>query len=86
MPSKNDLSALKVQEKHTLKALRNTDKREEHQTVWRKPKPLSEKQSEIIGLRFTQSEYDGIKKRAGLVPTATYLKDMLRSKTDLFDS
>ena len=86
MPSKNDLSALKMQPKHTLKTLQNADKREVQQTIWRKPKPLSEKQSEIIGLRFTQSEYDGIKKRAGLVPIATYLKDMLRSKTNLFDS
>ncbi len=36
-----------------------------------------EKQSEIVGLRFTKSELSKIKKEAGLVPIATFLKHKL---------
>ena len=52
--------------------------------TWRKPKPKAEKQSELIGLRFTLSEYEQIKTRAGLIPIATYLKDIL-GKTEVFE-
>ena len=53
-------------------------------TPVRKAKPVEEKQSEMIGLRFTRSELCHIKQKAGLVPIATYLKNDLYTKTDLF--
>lgn len=43
-----------------------------------------EKQSEIVGLRFTKSELAQIKGKAGLVPVATYLKNLLVTETDVF--
>ena len=39
--------------------------------------PEAEKQTELVGLRFTKSELEAIKKRAGLVPVATFLKAQL---------
>lgn len=36
-----------------------------------------EKQSEIVGLRFTKSELAKMKKQAGLVPLATFIKDKI---------
>lgn len=44
---------------------------------------MMEKQSEIVGLRFTKSELAEIKKKAGLVPVATYLKDKLKQQINL---
>ena len=45
-----------------------------------------EKQSEIVGLRFTKSELAQIKKVAGLIPVATFLKNLLVTETDLLHS
>ena len=39
--------------------------------------PEAEKQTELVGLRFTKSELAAIKEQAGLVPVATYLKNEL---------
>ncbi len=77
MPKKNDLSALKVSNKNTLT---NLEQRTIKQPAGRKPKPTNEKQSELVWLRFTPSEYAEIKKKAGLVPVATYLKNILINK------
>ena len=78
MPSKNDLSALKVKSKDSLVEANNTlNKKQGSAKAWRKPKPVMEKQSEIVGLRFTKSELAQIKEKAGLVPIATYLKNFL---------
>lgn len=85
MANKNDLSGLKIQPKNTLLKLQvpawsvNTQG-----TAGRKPKPVTEKQSELIGLRFTPSELEHIKQQAGLVPVATYLKNELITKAGLF--
>ncbi len=46
--------------------------------------PVMEKQSEIVGLRFTKSELAEIKKKAGLIPIATFLKNILETETSLF--
>ena len=43
-----------------------------------------EKQSEIIGLRFTKTELADIKEKAGLVPIATFLKNILNTETNLY--
>ncbi len=72
MPSKNDLSALKVQSKNTLTAIKTP-------TL----KKVTEKQSKMVWLRFTPSEYEKIQAKAGLVPVATYLRHLLAEHTDL---
>ena len=81
MPSKNDLSSLKVQSKNSLIEAQEELNKKQTSTVWRKAKPIMEKQSEIVGLRFTKSELAEIKKKAGLIPLATYLKHQLCNKT-----
>ncbi len=43
-----------------------------------------EKQSEIVGLRFTQPELAFIKNKAGLIPIATFLKNIFETETSLF--
>lgn len=73
MPSKNDLSALKVQSKSTLKNVRAPIQHTE-----------KEKLTEIAWVRFTRSEYEAVKAKAGLVPVATYLRHLLLEHTDLF--
>ncbi len=87
MPNKNDLSALKVTPKNSLVEARKQQAIASIPTpVWRKPKPKQEKQSEVIGLRFTPSEKAHIEKLAGLIPIATFLKDKLEKETNLFHS
>ncbi len=80
MPKKNDLSALKISNKNTLTSLEQGTVK---QPAGRKPTPAQEKQSELVWLRFTPSEYAEIKKQAGLVPVATYLKAVLMKKDSL---
>ena len=84
MPSKNDLSQLKVNAKSTLQNIQAQTIQTIKGTAGRKPKPLAEKQSEMIGLRFTKQEHQLIKEKAGLVPIATYLKNALFTQTDIF--
>ncbi len=83
MPSKNDLSALKVDTKNTLVEAQKLQLKPQPVVAGRKPKLLAEKQSELVGLRFTPSELELIKTKAWLVPVATFLKDALSKKTDL---
>ncbi|MBE0371646.1 hypothetical protein PFLA_a2430 [Pseudoalteromonas flavipulchra NCIMB 2033 = ATCC BAA-314] len=52
-------------------------------TSGRTAKPAAEKQSELVGLRFTPSELAIIKKKAGLVPVATFIKNEVVEKTSL---
>jgi hypothetical protein len=52
--------------------------------VGRPPKKESEKESEIVALKFTKSQKEIIKDRAGDVPLATYLKRLLIENTNLF--
>ena len=82
MPSKNNLSSFKVNSKNTLL---NIAKQPIPTTAWRKPKPVTEKQSELIGLRFTISELEQIKAKAWLIPIATFIKNELQTKTDILD-
>ena len=51
----------------------------------RKPKPAVEKESEIVAIKLTPTELEALKEKAGLVPKSTYLKHILRNKTDVFD-
>ena len=83
MPSRNDLSGLKIEPKNTLIGLQQPDLSVKNGTPWRYPKPPQEKQSQVVGLRFTPSEIETLKKHAGLVPLATFIRDQLMSKTDI---
>jgi hypothetical protein len=80
MPKKNDLSVFKtaapIAEQPT--AILAPKAR------GRKAKPESEKESEIIAIKFTKSELAMIEEKAGLVPKSTYLKHLIRTKTDIF--
>jgi len=84
MPSKNDLSAIKIQPKNTLVEVKNSLQNTAPVKAWRKPKPVALKQSELIGLRFTLSEVEMIKEKAWLIPVATYLKNLLAKNTTIF--
>ncbi len=84
MPSKNDLSSLKVESKNSLVEAQEELNKKQPSTAWRKPKPLMEKQSEIVWLRFTKSELAKIKEKSGLVPIATFLKNIFVTDTNLF--
>ncbi len=63
MPSKNDLSALKVDTKNTLVEAYKLQLKPQLAVAGRKPKPVTEKQSELVGLRFTPSELELIKQK-----------------------
>ncbi len=78
MPSKNDLSALSLKRKNKLPE--NLAVQPGIQTAWRKPKPASEKESEIVTLKITMREMEALKEKAGLVPIATYVKHYLREE------
>jgi hypothetical protein len=54
--------------------------------AWRKPLPEAEKQTELVGLRFTKTELEAIKKQAGLVPVATYLKHQIKTQNLTVDN
>jgi hypothetical protein len=82
MPKKNDLSNFKKVElvqpnepKSILAA----------KTVGRKAKKPEDKESEIVAIKLTKAELAKLEEKAGLVPKSTYLKHILRNKTDIFD-
>ena len=68
MPSKNNLKSIYVN-KHSFI---NTNHK-----IGRPLKRPEEKCSEAVLLKFKNSEIDSIKKEAGLIPLATYLKHKL---------
>ncbi len=80
MPKKNDLSVFKASApaKEQPAAILSP------KTRGRKAKPENEKESEIIAIKFTKSELAMIEEKAGLVPKSTYLKHIIRTKTDIF--
>ena len=84
MVSKNNLSAIKINPANTLAKAETNNLSSLKNTAGRKAKPVTEKQSELIGLRFTKSEIEMIKAKAGLVPVATFIKNELEVNTDLF--
>ncbi len=83
MPSKNDLSSIKAEPKNTLIKTPKPASKQTKRRVGRPPKPVKEKESELLGLRFTPSEFMVLKEKAGLVPLATFVKDHIRRNTDL---
>ena len=89
MPRKNDLSAIKVQPKNTLTPQTEIPSVPSAPLLPKakggRKKTPEEKESELVGLKFTPSEKAKISQKAGRVPLATYIKDLIRSKTDLLD-
>jgi hypothetical protein len=83
MPQKNDLSAIKAVNKKTLLQSEATTKVENK--AGRKPKSVSEKESETVVLKLTQQEMENLKEKAGLVPLGTFIKYHLRNDTDLLN-
>jgi len=84
MPSKNDLSAIKLESTNTLVEVKNKQEQDKPGKAWRKPKPINEKQSEKVTLQFTIGQMAILKQKTWLVPIATYLKDILERKTNIF--
>ena len=51
-----------------------------HKKPGRKPKPVNEKESEAVPLKFTKSEIAKLKDLAGGIPLATFLKAHIRKE------
>ncbi len=83
MSQKKSLTNVKFSNKNTRSNL--IHKQSSVITSGRTAKPAAEKQSELVGLRFTPSELAIIKKKAGLVPVATYIKNELVNTLNLFN-
>ena len=86
---KNDLTALKIVDKHVLSDPQSATPVQptvaspvSSQPLGRKAKAPEEKESFAVGLRFTQTEGEALKAKAGRVPLATYLKDFIRDNFD----
>lgn len=75
--------------KNSLAAIKSTDNSKNNlpltpkSKAGRKAKPKSEKASRPITLKFTEQELALIEERSGLIPNATFLKELLREHTDL---
>ncbi len=76
MPSKNDLSAIKLDLKNSLPDGLTTK-------TGRKCKAAGEKENKVVVLKLKASEYDALKNQARLVPLGTFVKHHLRQETDL---
>lgn len=82
--AKNDLTKFKGRGVDNSKNALPSKEKPKAQGVGRKPKPAAEKASKPITLKFTEGELKIIEDKSGLVPNATYLKNLLLTQTDLF--
>ena len=85
MPRKNDLSTFKKMTADAPKAAPETKSILAPKPLGRKPKDPAQKESEVVSLKLTRAELAKLEENAGLVPKSTYLKHILRNKTDIFD-
>jgi len=85
MPKKNDLSTFKKVEPGNSVKPNEPKSILAPKTVGRKPKSVADKESEIVAIKFTRAELAKLEEKAGLVPKSTYLKHILRTKTDIFN-
>ncbi|MBM1691577.1 hypothetical protein [Sulfitobacter geojensis] len=85
MPKKNDLSIFKKVEPGNSVKPSEPKSILAPKTVGRKAKKPEDKESEIVAIKFTKAELAKLEEKAGLVPKSTYLKHIIRNKTDLFD-
>lgn len=85
MPKKNDLSIFKKVE--PVNSVKPNEPKSilAPKTVGRKAKSPEDKESEIVALKLTRAELAKLEEKAGLIPKSTYLKHILRTKTDIFD-
>jgi hypothetical protein len=85
MPKKNDLSIFKkVEPVNSVKPIEPKPILAP-KTVGRKAKRPEDKESEIVAIKLTRAELAKLEEKAGLIPKSTYLKHILRTKTDIFD-
>ena len=82
--AKNDLSQFKKKGADNSKNSLPSNDKPKPQGVGRKAKPKAEKASKPITLKFTERELELIEAQSGLIPNATYLKQLLITQTDLF--
>ena len=85
MPKKNDLSIYKKVESGNSVKPNEPKSILAPKTVGRKHKSIEDKESEIVAIKFTRAELAKLEEKAGLVPKSTYLKHILRTKTDTFN-
>ena len=85
MPKKNDLSIFKKVKPGNSVQPSEPNSILAPKAVGRKAKKLEDKESEIVALKLPRAELAKLEERAGLVPKSTYLKHILRNKTDIFD-
>lgn len=85
MPKKNDLSIFKKIEPGISVKPSEPKSILAPKAVGRKAKNPEDKESEIVALKLTRAELAKLEEKAGLVPKSTYLKYILRNKTDIFD-
>ena len=78
MPKKNDLSMFKPVEPNEPKSILAP------KVIGRPAKKATEKESEVVAIKFTKAELAKLEEKAGLVPKSTYLKHIIRTKTDVF--
>lgn len=85
MPKKNDLSIFKKVEPGNSVKPKEQKSILTPKSVGRKAKKPEDKESEIVAIKLTKAEITKLEEKAGLVPKSTYLKHILRNKTDIFD-
>ena len=85
MPSKNDLSMFKKVEPDNSVKPNEPKSILAPKTVGRRPKKPADKESEVVAIKLTPAELAKLEEKAGLVPKSTYLKHILRNKTDIFE-
>jgi len=79
---KNSLSSIKKRDTNILEVAHKKEIAA-NKKVGRKAKPLNEKESKPVTIKITEIELENLKKNAGLVPLGTFLKDYIRTKTEL---
>lgn len=85
MPSKNDLSMFKKVEPGNSVKPSEPKSILAPKTVGRRPKRPADKESEVVAIKLTPAELAKLEEKAGLIPKSTYLKHILRNKTDIFE-
>lgn len=82
MPSKNDLSAFKLNSESILNE-NNTAQEKTKSNAGRKPLPAHEKRSETLVIKLTPSEMNTIDGKRGLADRAVYVRHIM-GQTSLF--
>ncbi len=81
--NKKKESIIKIEEPHILAKAEEHSNENKKSALGRKKKPASEKESELIQLKITVTEFEALEKKRGITPMATYIKHRLRGETDI---